>query len=110
MRGNVVECEKWGNAIFIAKNHITPLYQHILKATSLSHSITLPHIIALPNCRITKLPNLLVHFRKVLMEIGDRFDAFVVVGDVILLVRRVNVVIVQSEAEQYGFEAECFFK
>ncbi len=44
------------------------------------------------------------------MEIRDGFDAFVIVEYIVLLVRRMDIIVIQSEAQQYGFQAQHAFK
>ena len=41
---------------------------------------------------------LLAQFREILMKIRYRLDAFVIIGDVVFLVRRVNIIVIQPEA------------
>src|SRR3954469_22418337 len=52
----------------------------------------------------------LVHFGEKFMKMGDGFYPFIEVDDIKLLVRRMQVIAVQSKSHKYNFQAQFFFK
>src|SRR6478609_11307834 len=49
-------------------------------------------------------------FSKKFMEERNGFDAFVVIENIVLFVWRVDVIVIQTKAKQYGFQSQYAFK